>query len=111
MLKKLKITDIVALSSKTKNGINELIEKVYQKLTEDSEEKEERGAVISTRQKDLLSKALTSLLFIKENKNFNYLDIIMQHLHEALSSLGEITGEVRSDDILKTIFSNFCVGK
>ena len=51
------------------------------------------------------------LNLIKENRNLNYLDIIMQHLQEALNVLGEITGEVRSDDILDAIFSQFCVGK
>ena len=109
-LKSLKITDIVSVSSKTKVGIKELIEKAYHKLTQ-GDEAEEKTAIISTRQKDLFSKAFEHLMLIKENKNFSYLDIIMQHLQEALNSLGEITGEVRSDDILASIFSSFCVGK
>ena len=110
-LEKLKITDVVSVSSKTKLGVNELIEKAYNKLVQDDVKKGENVAIISTRQKDLLSKALEHLMLIKENQHFNYLDIIMQNLQDVLNSLGEITGEVRSDDILKTIFSSFCVGK
>ena len=33
------------------------------------------------------------------------------HLREALNSLGEITGETANEEILESIFSNFCVGK
>ena len=39
------------------------------------------------------------------------LDMIAPDVHEALQSLGEITGEVTREDILDEIFSNFCVGK
>ena len=39
------------------------------------------------------------------------LDAVVQDLEDALDSLGEITGEVTPDDILESIFSNFCVGK
>ena len=111
-LKNLKIIDVVNISSKTKMGIAELIEKAYKKLIQvDVVEKTSGAAIISTRQKDLLSRAINELKVVKENRSFNYLDITMQHLQEALSFLGEITGEVRSDDILNTIFSSFCVGK
>ena len=110
-LKKLNISDVVSVSSKTKTGITELVEKAYHKLVQNDEEKDAKVAITSERQKDLLTKASEHLTFIKKNQHFNYLDIIMQHLQEALNALGEITGEVRSDDILKTIFSSFCVGK
>ena len=39
------------------------------------------------------------------------LDAVVQDLEDALDALGEITGEVTSDDILENIFANFCVGK
>ncbi|MGP1521100.1 MAG: tRNA uridine-5-carboxymethylaminomethyl(34) synthesis GTPase MnmE [Treponema sp.] len=111
-LKNLKIIDVVNISSKTKMGIAELIEKAYKKLIQvDVVEKTSGAAIISTRQKNLLSRAINELKVVRENRSFNYLDITMQHLQEALSFLGEITGEVRSDDILNTIFSSFCVGK
>jgi tRNA modification GTPase len=29
----------------------------------------------------------------------------------AIEALGEITGETTSEDILESLFSNFCVGK
>ncbi|MBI4287141.1 MAG: tRNA uridine-5-carboxymethylaminomethyl(34) synthesis GTPase MnmE [Chloroflexi bacterium] len=38
-------------------------------------------------------------------------DFITMDLTDALNALGEITGETASEDLLDTIFSQFCVGK
>ena len=38
-------------------------------------------------------------------------DLLAQDIREALHYLGEITGEVTTDEILGNIFRNFCIGK
>ncbi|HEX8559200.1 MAG TPA: tRNA uridine-5-carboxymethylaminomethyl(34) synthesis GTPase MnmE [Pyrinomonadaceae bacterium] len=38
-------------------------------------------------------------------------EIVLSKLYEALSLLGEITGETTPEDILSQIFSSFCIGK
>ena len=38
-------------------------------------------------------------------------DLISEDIRRILHHLGEITGEITSDDILHTIFSHFCIGK
>jgi len=38
-------------------------------------------------------------------------DLLTTDLRNALYHLGEITGEVTTDEILGTIFSRFCIGK
>ncbi len=38
-------------------------------------------------------------------------DLVAVDLQDAVDALGEITGEVTSDDILDAMFSDFCVGK
>ncbi len=38
-------------------------------------------------------------------------EFLATHLGDALSSIGEITGETTPDDILDRIFSKFCIGK
>ena len=39
------------------------------------------------------------------------LDLLAEELRLAQNSLGEITGEFTSDDLLGVIFSSFCIGK
>jgi tRNA modification GTPase len=38
-------------------------------------------------------------------------ELVAQELRDAHRALGEITGEVSSDDLLGRIFSSFCIGK
>lgn len=38
-------------------------------------------------------------------------DLVAQDIREVLATIGEITGEVTSSDILAEIFSKFCIGK
>ena len=38
-------------------------------------------------------------------------DLITIDIKSALLALGELTGEVVTDDILNNIFENFCIGK
>ena len=52
-----------------------------------------------------LQHALDSL----NNKNTG--DLLAQDIRHALHALGEITGEITTDDLLDNIFSKFCIGK
>ena len=38
-------------------------------------------------------------------------DLATVHLQAAIASLGEITGETATPDVLENIFRNFCIGK
>ena len=38
-------------------------------------------------------------------------ELVAQELRDAHQDLGEITGEVSSDDLLGKIFGSFCIGK
>jgi tRNA modification GTPase len=39
------------------------------------------------------------------------LELAAEHLRGAQTALGELTGELTSDDLLGEIFSTFCIGK
>ena len=38
-------------------------------------------------------------------------DLLSEDIRQVVYHIGTITGEIASDDILKTIFSTFCIGK
>ena len=38
-------------------------------------------------------------------------DLMAQDIREILHYLGEITGEISTDEVLGNIFKNFCIGK
>jgi tRNA modification GTPase len=64
------------------------------------------------RQKNLVEAAAAAVeaaLLLAEREE--PLDLIAPLLREAVNSLGEITGEVSTADILETMFGTFCVGK
>ena len=59
-----------------------------------------------------ISKANESIeAVISGLKNNLPTDLLTIDIRNALFHLGEITGEITTDEILGNIFSNFCVGK
>ncbi len=99
------------LSAVTSEGFEALEKAVGERLLEGKIPAQ--GAVIdSLRQKELLEEADRSLeRFVSGLEENLPMDILSEDLRNALNSLGEITGEVGTEDILETMFSRFCVGK
>jgi len=103
----------VCVSAKTGEGLADLylaINSVIFKKT--SGVTFEPAAVGTARQKNLVDAACSSLeeaLSLAER--VEPLDFIAPLLRDAVNSLGEITGEVSTADILEEMFSKFCVGK
>ncbi|MDO4799254.1 MAG: tRNA uridine-5-carboxymethylaminomethyl(34) synthesis GTPase MnmE [Bacillota bacterium] len=65
-------------------------------------------AVTNTRHLALLQKANRSLHDALQQDTYDLIEI---DLRAAIEHLGEITGESASEDIIRSIFSNFCLGK
>lgn len=98
------------LSTITKEGLNELKEKIkkvtYNFSLEDTE------FITNTRQQTCLQNCRESLIQALEAARNNELqDLISIDLKSALLFLDEITGEVITDEILNNIFDHFCIGK
>ena len=68
--------------------------------------------LICLRHKDVLDRVLAALSgSAKAAKKGESEEFVSFHMRSALNSLGEITGETATEEILENIFSNFCVGK
>ena len=104
---------IVKTSAKELSGIEDLKDVIKNSLIK-SDRASSEGEIVLTelRHKSALENAASSLEnFLNtfnsgESPEFSALD-----LRVALNSLGEITGEVTTEDVLGRIFSKFCVGK
>ena len=101
----------VHLSAKNGNGLSFLYEAVKKVLTEGIVVEHAHAGLGSARQKASVEEALESVRHSLLVAHDYTLDAVVQDLEDALNSLGEITGEVTSDDVLESIFSRFCVGK
>ena len=68
--------------------------------------------ITNIRHKNIISKSLENVKKSKEALEMNLpIDIITIYIKNILEDLGEITGEVVTEDIINEIFSKFCLGK
>ena len=68
--------------------------------------------VTNVRHHSSLQSALKDIILIKKGmKNKISGDLLSVDLNSAIQSLGEITGDINTDDILGNVFQNFCIGK
>ena len=68
--------------------------------------------ITNIRHKNLITKAIESVKKTKETiENQMPLDIIAIFIKDILEDLGNITGEVVTEDIIDEIFAKFCLGK
>lgn len=103
----------VRLSAKNGNGIGLLISTAKTILCGGEESDRNVAGLGSQRQKNSVSEALERIehaLSIAQDGSYG-LDAVVQDLEDCLDSLGEVTGEVTPDDVLGSVFANFCVGK
>jgi len=100
------------VSAITMEGIDRLIRKIVTMIVPGEQTKTGAPVIDSLRQKNLLDRAVEALDEVLTGITAGVpVDAISVDLQEALHALGEITGEVTSEDILDAVFSGFCVGK
>jgi tRNA modification GTPase len=100
------------ISAKTGAGIPELTREIAGVLEKRFGGGTECCGIGTARQKELIDRAIAALdeaLALSDRRE--PLDLIAPLLREGVNSLGEITGEVSTAEILDTMFSRFCVGK
>ena len=108
-----KITDnIIKISALNKTGIDLLYEKISNMFNLNEINLDNDILITNIRHKNIISKSLDNVKKSKEALEMNLpIDIITIYIKNVLEDLGEITGEVVTEDIINEIFSKFCLGK
>ena len=108
-----KITDnIIKISALNKTGIDLLYEKISNMFNLNEINLDNNILITNIRHKNIISKSLDNVKKSKEALEMNLpIDIITIYIKNVLEDLGEITGEVVTEDIINEIFSKFCLGK
>lgn len=106
------VTKMIPISAKMGSGLPELTEalaEIGRRITGDTDE----TLVTNIRHYEALSRAATALGRVRDGLKVATLppDLIAQDLREALYHLGEIVGEISTDEVLGNIFRKFCIGK
>lgn len=101
----------VFVSAKNGGGVKDLVATAKALLLKGQQTERSQAGLGSERQKRLVESALESLRHAAGLQKGYSLDAAVQDIEDALDFLGELTGRVTADDILDSVFSNFCVGK
>ncbi len=108
---KTQFSNLIILSAKEKTGIHELTNTLTHLVNKGALSNNET-IVSNSRHFEALNNAYTSIKEVQ--KGIDHIistDLFAIDIRQALFHLGEITGEVTTEDLLGNIFANFCIGK
>jgi len=106
------VADCIAISAAEKKGIENLRQKLLEKVRGSQLDTSNQTIVTNLRHYQNLQQTYTALDDVLNGINLSITnDFLAADIRRALYALGEITGEITTDDLLDNIFSKFCIGK
>lgn len=103
--------ECLAISAKEQTNIDRL-EELLLKISGVQSLNESDIVVTNIRHYEALSHAYEAILRVQEGLQNNISgDFLSQDIREAIHYIGEIVGEITTDEVLGSIFSRFCIGK
>lgn len=104
--------NIVKISALNNIGIEEIYNKITKMFNLNEINLDNEIVITNLRHKNLIHKAMENAEKAKQSLNENMpSDIVAIFIKDILESLGEITGEEVTENIINEIFSRFCLGK
>lgn len=98
------------ISAKTKDNLEDLVNRLA--ATVGNVHEGDQTIVTNARHYEILLKCKESLVKVEEGLEMEIPgDLLAMDIRETLYHLGEITGQITTDDLLGNIFANFCIGK
>nr|WP_321411703.1 tRNA uridine-5-carboxymethylaminomethyl(34) synthesis GTPase MnmE [uncultured Carboxylicivirga sp.] len=102
---------IVPISAKLHTNIEELTSELLKTVNLTALDNDE-VIVTNARHYEALQNSYEAILRVSEGLSSGISgDFLAQDIREVLHYLGEITGQINTDEILGNIFKNFCIGK
>ena len=103
---------IICISALRKTGIEKIYDEIKQMFDIDKIKQDSSLIITNTRHKQAIKDAEEKIdEALKTMENKMPIDIIAIQITDALQKLGTITGNNISEDVIKDIFSKFCLGK
>ncbi len=108
-----KVGKWIEISAKENLGIDDMEDEIYKFVVSGQvEDSSQKLIITNVRHKSALEKTNDAVKNIFETIDMGLpMDLIAVDLKEATDALGEVTGEISTEDLLDHVFSNFCVGK
>lgn len=105
------IENVVYISAKQQDNIDEL-KNMIEKIAGTDDFDPSAGIIANERQRNAIRNAVNSLYEAKESLAMGMtMDAITVSLQETIDYLLELTGEKAGEEIVDSVFHNFCVGK
>ena len=100
------------VSAEKMDGIDALIATILRIIAPERSVRSGAAVIDSLRQKNLLDRTVAALDEVLAGLEARMpVDVISVDLQDALYALGEIIGEITTEEVLDAVFGGFCVGK
>lgn len=104
--------EVINISLKNNEGLEKIYESLVKMFNLNQINLDNELTITNIRHQELINKAIESTrMALNDLNNSMPIDIISINIKEILEHLGEITGDNVSEDIIKSIFAKFCLGK
>ncbi len=104
--------ELLPISAKTGEGLDALRRAVHDAITRSAGECHSDTVLTNLRHRLALERAHTSLRTAEQGLSGGLSpEFVAFDLREALGTLGEVTGQTVTEEVLDRIFSTFCIGK
>jgi len=103
---------VVRLSVHTGNGLEQLCQQVSASFLRSGGEAQESFFLADRRHREAVLRLRTGLVrYLAGLDEGSAVEFLAADLRDALTAVGEVTGETTPDEVLHLIFSRFCIGK
>ena len=104
--------NVIKISALNGEGLEKLYSLISKMFSLEEINVDNDVIITNLRHKNLISRAIENVKKAKDTVEQNMpIDIIAIFVKDILEDLGNITGEIVTDDIINEIFSKFCLGK